>query len=388
MNISVLYSLDAAAATVCLFSSFLLFARSEGIRARKVLGGTLLAWGMVYLAGFIRMGEIGEMSERGFMPAFGLITGVIGGCSLMFYVLEVMRSGWLTWKRVLLILSPYFLSIAIFAGVLILGNMPIRHLEDPADFVRHFGEFNVWYRLVFLFITIVYVFAMYAVFLRYAPRYRQWTDENFSSTELMDISWFRYLLIGITALSGIYFFAMANETILPLYFHFTAIILFFPYLAFKGLFLQNPYPERFFKDSLQEEEIIVREESNTESNTNNDQVFLAKMEEYRKVFEHWMDTEKPYLRTDFKLADVQARFPMNRTYLSRFFNEFYGCSFSHVVRRYRAEEAMRLIRQNPGLISKELYPLCGFTSEVVFHRAFTEATGMTPKQFRSSINDH
>lgn len=380
MGISILYSLDSAAATVCLFSAFLLFTRAGGIRARKVLGGTLLIWGIIYLLGFARIGEIEHMSERGFMPAFGVIGGTIAGCSLMFYMLEVMRSGWLSLKRGIIILSPYFLSIFLFVVIQSLSSYPIRHLNDPADFVDHIHEFNVWYRLVFLFITIVYVIAIITVYIRYAPRYRKWIEDNYSSTELMTITWFRYLLWGMVALCVIYFYAMYNKTILPLYIHYPAVILFFPYLTYKGLFQQNPYPKDFFRKSLLEEEIV--EEEQTVYEKQNETAFTQKMEEYRLQFEQWIEKEKPYLNKDFKLADVNARYPMNRTYLARFFSETYGCSFSTRIKLYRVEEAQRILREQPDMISKELYHLCGFTSEAVFHRAFTEMTGLTPKQFR------
>lgn len=379
MNTDLLYCLDTAAATVSLFSVFLLFFRAEGIRARKILGGILLVWGIIYLITFFRIGQIEEMAQRGFMPPFGLIFGTVGSGSMLFYVVEVMRSGWLTWKRVLLILTPFFISVAIFLGVMAWGDIPVYQLEKPADFLVHIGEFNVWYRLVFLLITLFYVASMFFVFIRYAPGYRKWADENYSSPELMDISWLRFLLWGIVCITVIYLYAMASETIMPLYIHFSFIIVFFPYLAYKGLFLRNPYPERFFKVSLEDEKY------DQAVNEDNESPFAMRMEEYRSLFEEWMEKEKPYLHTDFKLADVSARYPMNRTYLARFFSETYGCSFSNLVRRYRVEEAKRILQENPSLIAKELYPQCGFTSEVVFHRAFTEETGITPKNYRLSL---
>lgn len=384
METSLLFCMNSAAATVCLFSAFLLFSRAEGIRARKVLGGILLAWGIMYLVTFGRIGQITEMSERGFMPVFGLIGGVPAGASLLFYMLEVMRSGWLSWKKVLLVLSPYFLAIAIFVVLSMVSETPVRHLTDPADFINHIDEFNVWYRLVFFLITTGYIVALFAVFLRYAPRYRRWIEENYSSIEQMDISWMRNLLWGMVAICGVYFLAMGSETFIALYIYYPVMTLFFSYQAYKGLFQQNPYPEHFFHVSLLEDKEIFAEEE-TMHEKQNGQVSVQKKEEYRKEFEQWMEKDKPYLRTDFKLTDLQNRLPMNRTYLSRFFNEFYGCSFHNLVRRYRVEEAKQLLRNNPSLIAKEIFPLCGFASEAVFHRAFTEVTGTTPKQYRLSL---
>lgn len=111
-------------------------------------------------------------------------------------------------------------------------------------------------------------------------------------------------------------------------------------------------------------------------------LFTTRIDEHKVCFEQWMRRRKPYLQATFKLTDVSEVLPVNRSYLSRLFNEGYGMSFSRVVSRYRIEEAKRLMKKHPRMVLKQLSELCGFTSPNVFHRTFVKETGMTPKQYR------
>lgn len=67
--------------------------------------------------------------------------------------------------------------------------------------------------------------------------------------------------------------------------------------------------------------------------------FLKKLPAYRDEVANWMIEKKPYLNPSFKLIDVSEILPLNRTYLSRVFNDGFGDSFSNVVRDYRIREA-------------------------------------------------
>ena len=70
-----------------------------------------------------------------------------------------------------------------------------------------------------------------------------------------------------------------------------------------------------------------------------DESFEARIPEYAATIRQWFDTH-PYFNQAFKLTDVQAVVPLNRTYLSRIFNEGLGESFSDYVRDRRMAEAM------------------------------------------------
>lgn len=111
-------------------------------------------------------------------------------------------------------------------------------------------------------------------------------------------------------------------------------------------------------------------------------VFHTQLPEYKAKIEAWMEETKPYLRKDFKLMDVAAVLPLNRTYLSQIFNEGWGASFSCVVRDYRIRDAEKLLLAHPDFTVNQIASLCGFTSASVLHRAFVQCHDMTPKQYR------
>ena len=118
----------------------------------------------------------------------------------------------------------------------------------------------------------------------------------------------------------------------------------------------------------------------------NDPRVVDKWNLYKQEIERWFETERPYLNEDFRLNDVVDRFPLNRSYISRVFNEGYGKSFSIVVRDYRLRESERLLREEPGLTVAQVAERCGFASSSSFIRAFSVAhDGLTPKQYRDQM---
>ena len=94
-----------------------------------------------------------------------------------------------------------------------------------------------------------------------------------------------------------------------------------------------------------------------------------------------MEKERPYRNPDFKLVDLQAVLPMNRTYLSQFIHSEFGCNFYLFVNRYRIEEAKRLMADNPDMKMAEISASCGFSSPSVFSRTFTSIAGQSPSEW-------
>ena len=97
----------------------------------------------------------------------------------------------------------------------------------------------------------------------------------------------------------------------------------------------------------------------------------------------WMEQQKPYLNPEFKLMDLRAVLPMNRTYLSQFINDTYGCPFYQWINGLRIEEAKRLMTEQPEMTIEEVSKQCGFSYRRNFSRTFVEITGMTPSEWRS-----
>ncbi len=108
---------------------------------------------------------------------------------------------------------------------------------------------------------------------------------------------------------------------------------------------------------------------------------------YHEKLENWMRTEKPYLNKDFRLRDLAQILPLNRTYLSQFINNEFGCTFYQYVTNYRIEEAKRVMLQNPEMKVKEISDRCGFSSPTVFGRTFAREMGCAPSEWTEQFEN-
>lgn len=369
---------------LCTMGAVMLLLFAEGSRSRKLLAYVMLAWGVFYVVCVLGI-LFGFMNFRksDILAQFDLISGNLYAIVLLWYPLEVVRPGWLTSKRCLLLMSPYLLVVGTYYLVLhLLGESPVR-LADWSDFLAGIGQFNVWYRLVILFSVVAYIVYQLLIIYRFEVSYRQWCELNYASIERMEISWLRCYGLGVCLIVLAFFWILLEGHAHCYVAHNIIVQLFFYYVFFKGLFQENPYPEGFFRHTMKEAEAIGGDDGNSEKNLLNETVFLAKLPEYKASVQQWMEETKPYLRKDFKLIDVANVVPLNRTYLSLIFNEGWGTSFSGVVREYRIRHAETLLLTCPELTVREIALQCGFTSPSALHRIFAQChEGMTPKQYR------
>lgn len=158
---------------------------------------------------------------------------------------------------------------------------------------------------------------------------------------------------------------------------------------------RQPIHREFFQPTLDEADACRKaeliEEQTAASNTccpENENAFLKKLPVYRDEIARWMTTRKPYLDPNFKLMDVADILPLNRTYLSRVFNDGFGDSFSSVVREYRIREAEWMLANRKEIPVGQIGELCGFSSPSAFHRAFVQShDGLTPNRYRKQVEE-
>lgn len=108
---------------------------------------------------------------------------------------------------------------------------------------------------------------------------------------------------------------------------------------------------------------------------------------YVEEVQAWFEREKPYLREDLRLTDLQRIFPMSRSYLSQLFNKELGYSFSDYVNHFRVEESKRLLEAEPLASIQEIAERSGFHSISTFRRAFIKQTGVIPSEYRRDGNE-
>lgn len=393
---AVLQMLIPMCTTICIAGAILLLFHTEGSRSRKLLAYVMLAWGAVYAIRVfgILTGFMNFMKNDILAPSI-LIFGNLYAISMLWYPLEIVRPGWLNLKRCFLIMLPYLLVVGVYyTALFLLGETPVR-LGNMGDFIANIGQFNVWYRLVIILSVIAYITYQLRLIYRYELSYQQWCDANYASADGMEISWLRYYGLGLILILFAFFWILLDGNTYCYVVHNVIVQLFFCFIFYKGFFHENPYTEGFFRNTTNEEK--AREEAEAEEEPlplvihseiqkekpMDDTLFHTQLPAYKAKIETWMEETKPYLRKDFKLMDVAAVLPLNRTYLSQIFNEGWGTSFSSVVRDYRIRDAEKLLLGHPEFTVNQIALLCGFTSASVLHRTFVQCHGMTPKQYRA-----
>jgi AraC-like DNA-binding protein len=88
------------------------------------------------------------------------------------------------------------------------------------------------------------------------------------------------------------------------------------------------------------------------------------------IFERYIQKEKPYLNSDFRITDVVKALDVNRSLVSRFVNQTYGVNFSRYVNRCRLQELHTLLHlpSNTGKKPEQLAADAGFSDVKHYHR--------------------
>lgn len=391
---TLLPTLQTMAMVICFGGAALLFLRGRNNRSRSLLAMIMFFWGLFYVVRVV--GALGEdpvlgCTQISVMNPAMLIVGNLYLIFLLLYPVEVVRPGWLNLKRTGLLLLPYLtICFFYFVFLLLLGQEPVS-LSSINMFMEHIGEFNVWYRILMALSVVVYLTILFRLTWHYKKIYRQWCLNNYSNDENINVFWLRSYGIGVVLISIAYFVAVFNGKTFSFVVHNLIVQCFFAYTLYKGLFHDNPYTEDFFSHTLDEEDACLKAELQEEQlfpdkkvySEGSESAFLKNLSVYRDEVAAWMVRKKPYLNPDFKLMDVSDVLPLNRTYISRVFNEGFGGSFSDIVRDYRIQEAERLLADCKDIPVGQVGELCGFSSPSVFHRAFVQShDGLTPKRYR------
>lgn len=278
----------------------------------------------------------------------------------------------------------------VYYGVLYLIDEQPERLTSYKQLGESISHFNIWFRFVLLINNLVYIVLIMKWLYKQEQYYIKWKNNNFADQEYVDISWMRTYIVLMMILIVFYLGTLFIGGRIPILCHTAISIVAYSYLFYKALFYESLYPEDFCTYSNSstgnQSEIVMSltdiiETEHVDENSF-DKSFEGKLPVYMESVKEWMDKEKPYLFNDFKLADVSRVLPLNRSYLSRVFNEGFGQSFNEVVRMYRVEYSKNLLLNNSKLPVYMIAELSGFNSDSTYLRAFKQITGMTPSKYK------
>lgn len=339
---------------VCTMSAYVCFVHANGLRTRKFWAWTMLAWGVTELF-FIVQSLVSDVpvSLLWFGPPtpLDMLVGNFLGWALLVYPTEVLRPGWLNFKRASIHVLPLV--------VLVLLDYVI-----PAD--------------LRVLITLYPVVLTLLIFM-HIHAYRLWCEDNYSSMDMNGAIWVvRYLIMMLLVGVSYTYMCVTDD---PTCVVTQNVLLFF-------MFVYSTEQVLFCKDPWEGVDIEEPNEEAQDSDTSDSQAPLDETNaEYIRVLENWMETEKPYLNPELRLMDLRAVLPLNRTYLSQLIHNAYDCTFYQFVNRYRIEEAKRLKLENPKRTMEDVALHSGFASRISFSRTFTNETGEAPTEWYRKCNN-
>ncbi|WP_245915511.1 helix-turn-helix domain-containing protein [Leptospira johnsonii] len=98
-----------------------------------------------------------------------------------------------------------------------------------------------------------------------------------------------------------------------------------------------------------------------------------------------LDEDKIYLEEELRISDLAAVLGLSVHQVSELLNQVLNISFPDLLKKYRIEEAKRIILNDPSTNILDLAFSVGFQSKSSFYDSFKKHTGLTPQEFRKSI---
>ena len=339
-------------------------------RPRRALGISLLIWSLtvVVVSVFYPSGYDSPTYLSPLLLVIALFLDII----LLSYPLGFLKSSGFEKRRAILFFVPAVCLSALLLGSTRLPGANGREILSYADFMDNIGRVDVLLRPVVLLTPYAYIAAVLSLVRRYRG------DAIVCDADAARIrrNLYRYLAaLALLCLSTLCIaFGASHLSIVAFYFLSAA---FFALVTLKAYRYRN-----YYSRNLDHDDFTSPEADSSDS-------FSSKIPEYALIIKDWFENEKPYLSHNFKLTDVAAVVPLNRTYLSRVFNEGLGHSFGDMVREHRIEEACRLLVEKPAMSIADIAEQCGFASHSTFHRSFVGMRGgLTPGDFRAEALKH
>jgi AraC-like DNA-binding protein len=108
-------------------------------------------------------------------------------------------------------------------------------------------------------------------------------------------------------------------------------------------------------------------------------------EELKQIILNYLESEKPYVRSDFSMHELCDRLNVSRRKVSYVLNEVIRKNFYGVINEYRIKEAEVLLMKDDlnQMKIEVLGEMVGFSSKSSFNACFKKLTGMTPSEFRA-----
>lgn len=303
-------------------------------------------------------GYAGRPLTYNVLPITNLYVGLFALMTYFLYPIEVIRPGWLNFRRGVLFFSPWLLL------TLLLVCIPFRFtvLTSFTDMIGHIGEFNVWFRLLIVVIGII----PYSIMLFRIPY-------NYK-TSSADCSWISTYTVGIQGIGVFYTLFMLTGSMAVSIAHVTYCTLFCLFVIYQELFLRINVP---FVPQETPAELpappVIPDETTTLGKEKENPLWIQLNE--------LIDREQLWRNPDTNITKLAVLLDTNRNKLTRIIQEQGYDGYKEFINRRRIDEFLKIADSDNYVNVLDTFFKVGFRSKATALRNFKEYTGMLPSEY-------
>ena len=384
--------------------------RAEADRARLLLGATWFFLGFSVAAWIVVCKMMEHPLASSALSPVGLYIYLLVTIAFFLYPIEVLKPSWFTLKKLVLFIGP-----PVLLGALIVGLQPsFSNLDSFEEICRRIGEFEVWSRLVVLFLCIV----PYGTILFFIPYV--WMRKDAINRLVLryvlliqPVSFLYYgvVLTGSEALSNIH---MILLICFGLFVTYQELYMRFPAVAAQSALPQNEESLETEQAAFESEESFgfvaaepvledaaredispalacqnPKEESGLagvrEGGSSKGDAVQSVLDPLMVKLEHLMDAKQIWRDPEMDLTGLAKLLHTNRTKIGQMMQEAGYESCREYLNRRRIMEFVKRFEADPGLNVEDTFAEVGFRSKTTALRYFRKYTGTVPSlYFRSS----
>ncbi|MBX2895763.1 MAG: AraC family transcriptional regulator [Cyclobacteriaceae bacterium] len=259
-------------------------------------------------------------------------------------------------------------------------------IKTVAEKIFVYNNEGIGYTLqtTIIFISILTSGIIYTILsIRVLQMHKKKIKENYSYTEKINLQWLFNLIVGLSCIWLVVFFANDDYIFVSVVFY----VLFIGYYGIKqvGIFTDQQ-PDVGF---LMESDLSLKRGLSALENSKHDKSLpsLNHFENIHSELTKLMHKEKLFLTPELTLSMVSAHLNIHPNTLSAVINRVEEKNFFDYINTMRVEEFKERISkaENHSYTLLAIAHDCGFNSKTSFNRNFKNITGQSPSEY---LKDH
>ena len=348
-----------------IFGMLVFFSKKYRVTSTRFLAALITAFSVSTF--FYYLLDIWLISRNDFFLYLYFPNALLAPALLYCYVKTYLRSDIPLNKRDYVLFLPFIL---FFSALIVYRIAVFYGYENESFYEFMYALPNIAELLGLLFTQIVLVYLYRKIVI--SARIKN------SEYGLEGLNWLKRILISLFVLTFVWVYELLMMYLTDSYRSF--------YMLWIGMSVMIYWLGHIgiYKFGIQQERKILRTYS-----IKSKAVPLANKERNEHIIsiENLLIGEKRFLNANLTLDCIAEELHLSKSHLSRIINSELGTGFPEYVNALRVQEA-KIYLTNPEFANYTLIAIgleAGFNSKTTFNNAFKKTTGLTPSEFKNSI---